>query len=34
LLKVTDKRPDTEINALVEAVINDAATTWPTDKFD
>jgi len=34
LLKVTDKRPDTEINALVEAVINDAATTWPSDKFD
>lgn len=34
LLKITDKRPDAEIDTLVAAVIADAATTWPSEKFD
>ena len=34
LLKVTDKRPDAEIDKLVDAVIADASATWAPEKFD
>jgi hypothetical protein len=34
LLKLTDKRPDAEINSLVDAVIADAGATWGPEKFD
>jgi len=34
LLKVTDKRPDAEIDKLVDAVIADATAAWSPEKFD
>lgn len=34
LLKVTDKRPDAAIKALVDAVIKDAESTWSPEKYD
>ena len=34
LLKVTDKRPDAEIDKLVDAVVADAQKTWAPETFD
>ncbi len=34
LLKVTDKRPDAEIDKLVDAVIADAKSAWAPETFD
>jgi len=34
LLKVTDKRPDAAIDSLVNAVIEDAKSTWAPETFD